>query len=113
MYNLSYSLFFYHQCLPCLWGYFVGVADAVVDDPDDVVAGAEEPCVFFFDLGEFLVGEKVAEFFVSGHAERDEGVAGFWFSDGQWKLDFFAVETDAVSLVGDGELVVADDVFYC
>ena len=82
----------YHKNLPCLFCYFAVFAGAVVDDPDDVVAGAKEPGVFFFYLGEFLVDEEVAEFFSTFHAEGGEGVAGFGFSDGEREGEFVVVE---------------------
>jgi hypothetical protein len=73
--------------------YFAGIANAVVDNPDNVVAGAKQPRIFFYDLGEFLVNEKVAEFFSSFHSQGDEGVADFGFSDAERKVEFFVVET--------------------
>ena len=41
---------------------------------------------------DLLINEKVLDFFMSGHPQRNETISGLKIPESQWEMDFFSIE---------------------
>lgn len=76
----------------CCFVYAVAVVDSFADDPDDVVAAAKQPGVFFLELVVVMVFVVFGDFLLAFHSEGDEGVALLPFPEVEGEVEFVFIE---------------------
>ena len=81
------------------------IVGAFVHQPHDVFAATYHPLPFFLKDGKLLVGEVVAHFLLTGHAEGDELVSHPPLPEAEGLTHLVGIQAGDVLVLGDNETV--------